>query len=58
MDLIEYLTENKGKPDNKTWDELGLRFGISGNAARKRWSRHIEDVSEEIIVSSTDSNPH
>ena len=56
MDLIEYLTENKGKPDNKTWDELGLRFGISGNAARKRWSRHIEDVSEEIIVSSTDSN--
>lgn len=37
MDLISYLEKN-GKQE--TWEELGKKFNISGEAARKRWKKH------------------
>lgn len=40
MDLIDYLCKLGGKPKDKTWDEIGEMFGISGDCAKKRWSRY------------------
>lgn len=48
MNLIEYLGQD-GKEDGITWDEVGAKFNITGNAARKRWNRlKSMDIAEEI----------
>lgn len=38
MTLIEFLSN--GNKQNKTWDEVGALFNISGTAARSRWDRY------------------
>ena len=51
MDLITYLNY-KGK--DKTWDEIGKQFNMSGEAARKRWLRHqMKETSPKLKLRST-----
>lgn len=45
MNLITYL-ETTGK--TKTWEEIGKQFGISGNAARKRWKKHLKSKNLKL----------
>ena len=55
MDLINFL-ETSGK-SGLTWNQLGEKFGISGNCAQKRWNRHInKEVSSTEPLSIEEHN--
>lgn len=55
MDLINFL-ETSGK-SGLTWNQLGEKFGISGNCAQKRWNRHIsKEVSSTEPLSIDEHN--
>ena len=53
LNVIDFLLEHGGKPIDATWDEVGEVYGISGNAARKRWYRHRLDHVEREMLTET-----
>lgn len=46
-DRIDKLHNLRANTDD-TWDQIGERFGVTGNAARKAYKRHLEDRVDNI----------
>lgn len=42
QEYLDYMYGIGGKPDDMTWSEMGEDFGLTGNAARKAWTRYVE----------------
>lgn len=63
--LIEYLTQNSGKPDSVTWVELATLFKVkdtlgntSGENARQLWKNYRKNMGleEKVSLDSTGTN--
>lgn len=50
MTLIEFLVN--GNKQNKTWDEIGTLYNISGNCARKKWKRYLQSTNSNNSYNS------
>lgn len=42
--LIDYLIANDGKPENETWYDLGLRFGIGDGLSQGKRAKKTQDM--------------